>query len=350
MKAQNPLTLAFVLFVTLYCTSIMSCRSTLIVPRYGGKPSIHFDGKKFHNHHDAKMGSFSKLFWYQLTNKKDEWLYQKNAERMKPLESFDFNNLRYTHINHATVLIQLQKINILTDPVFIKRASPFQIIGPKRYREPAIALEDLPTVHYIVISHDHYDHLDIESIKKIQQRDKTTILVGLGLKAFLEKFGIKNVYEFDWRESMSFEDVEFVFHTAKHWSNRGIHPYRSLWGSWIIKNQYATIYFAGDTGYGDHFKDIKETYRTIDLALIPIGAYKPRFFMQHVHMAPEDALKAHIDLQPKESLAIHWGTFQLTHEGIFAPISELEVLSQKKKISNFYFDKMHNRTFEIKLD
>lgn len=347
---KNRFTFTFILFITLFCISFMSCKSTLFVPKYKGKSSSNFDGEKFHNHHDSKMGSFTKLFWYQMTNKKGKWNYQENAKRMYSLDYYDNQNLRYTHINHATVLIQLKSVNILTDPVFVKRASPFQFMGPKRYRKPAISLEELPKIDFVIISHDHYDHLDIESIKKIQSRDGTKILVGLGLKSFLEGFDIKNVFEFDWKQSQSFDGTEFVFHTAKHWSNRSVQPYRSLWGAWIIKGGNATIYYAGDTGYGDHFKEIKSIYKNIELALIPIGAYKPRFFMQHVHMAPEDAVKAHIDLDPQESLAIHWGTFQLTHEAMFDPINELDSLSQKQGILNFYYDKEHNKTFEIKLN
>ena len=326
---------------------IYGCK-TLSIPKYEGPITDHFDGKKFHNIGGNEMGSFRKLMAYQFSNRAKNWpnLVEQSDQATPNIIPRITDGIAYKQINHATILIQHAGLNILTDPVFSKRASPFEWMGPKRKRNPSIQIEDLPEIDVIVISHDHYDHFDVKSLKKLSENHNCKILVGLGLKAFLDKFDISNVIEMDWNDIHLYNNVEFIFHSAVHWSNRMASPYSSLWGSWIIKTKEKTIYFAGDTAYGDHFKEIKDTYKQIDLALIPIGAYVPRFFMQHVHMAPEDAFQAHIDLQPTESLAIHWGTFKLTGEGMFDPVEELQGHLDSTGTTNFYYDREHDMYYK----
>lgn len=333
--------------VLLVILGIYGCK-TLSIPKYEGPVTDHFDGKKFHNPGGNQMGSFRKLMAYQFSNKAKKWpdLVEQSTQTTPNIIPRITDGIAYKQINHATILIQHAGLNVLTDPVFSKRASPFEWMGPKRKRNPSIELDKLPPIDIIVISHDHYDHLDVKSLKKLSEINECKILVGLGLKAFLEKYDIPNVIEMDWNDSYLHEDVEFIFHSAVHWSNRMASPYSSLWGSWIIKTEEKTIYFAGDTAYGDHFKEIKDIYKQIDLALIPIGAYVPRFFMQHVHMAPEDAFQAHVDLQPTESLAIHWGTFKLTGEGMFDPVEELQGHLDSAGITNFYYDREHDMYYK----
>ena len=323
------------------------CR-TLNVPTYKGPITERWDGKKFNNVNGNAMGSFRDLMKYQRKNKKGVF------EEISPVayKNIDFgavnkNSIYYKQVNHATVLIQHDGLNILTDPVYSKRASPFTLIGPKRYREPAIPFDELPKIDIIVISHDHYDHLDVATLKRLSERDNPTIYVGLGTKAFLEKFKIKNVVDMDWGEEQTINDLKIHFLPAKHWSNRFLSPRKTLWGSWMFSSAKKNIYYAGDTAYDSHFKDIKEKFGTIDLALIPIGAYKPRFFMEHVHMAPEVAFKAHKDLDPAASLAIHWGTFQLTHEGMFDPVNELEEILKKENDYRFHYDINHDQYYKI---
>lgn len=339
------LTASLLLLIILF---MIGCK-TLSVPQYKGPVSDHFDGKKFHNPGGNQMGSFRKLMAYQFSNKAKKWpdlLDEVDTESSK-LEARVYTGIKYKQVNHATVLIQHSGLNILTDPVFSMRASPFQWMGPKRKRNPSIRIEDLPDIDVIVISHDHYDHLDVKSLKKLSEKHNCKILVGLGLKAFLDKFDIPNVIEMDWNDIHSHKGIEFIFHSAVHWSNRMASPYSSLWGSWIIKTNSKIIYFAGDTAYGDHFKEIKDKYKQIDLALIPIGAYVPRFFMQQVHMAPEDAFKAHVELDPVESLAIHWGTFKLTGESMFDPVDELQVHLDSADVQNFYYDRNHDQYYSL---
>lgn len=333
-----------ILLIILLC---LSACETLHVPDYKGKKSSHFDGKKFHDPNRAPMGNFWKLMWYKWTNKRAKWPTIEPTENTRLYKNKVYDEIQYQQINHGTVLVQHAGLNILTDPVYSKRASPFQWIGPKRYRQAAIPFEKLPPIDVVMISHDHYDHLDIKTLQRLRDQNNPRILVGLGMKAFLAKFDLTNVEEMDWQEVHQMEQVKFTFLPCKHWSNRFASPFKSLWGSWMISSPTKQIYFAGDTGFSNHFQDIKDTFQNIDLALIPIGAYVPRFFMKHVHMAPEDAMKAHQVLNPSRSLAIHWGTFQLTEEGMFDPIDELQVLKDSLKIDNFDYDRAHDMYYKM---
>lgn len=317
---------------------LVSC-ATLRVPTYKGKITDHFDGKRFSNPDGPGMGNFKELMKYNRKNKKDKWVFQANESPIsEPIVNFsEKGHVRYFHINHASVLIQIDGVNILSDPIYSKRASPISWAGPKRFREPGIPFDMLPKIDAVIISHDHYDHLDIKTLKRLKQRDNPRIFAGLGHKSFLKKFKLLNVAEMDWDETLSYEGIDFTFTKAIHWSNRAFSPRKTLWGGFVLKGS-SSIYFAGDTAYGPHFKQAKEQYGPFDLALIPVGAYTPRFFMLHVHMDPQQAAQTHLDLQARESLAIHWGTFQLTHEAMYDPVRELEVACDSLGISNFYFD------------
>jgi len=316
----------------------VSC-ATLRVPTYQGEVSDHFDGKKFFNPDGPGMGNFWELMKYNVSNKKGKWERQNHSSYIsQKIEDYsESGQIRYFHINHATVLIQMDGINILTDPVYSQRASPFSWAGPKRYRDPGVAFEFLPRIDVVVISHDHYDHLDITTLKKLRDRDEPMVLVGLGLKKFLGKFKVTNVTELDWDQTVRIKGMDFTFTPSIHWSNRAFSPRKTLWGGYVIKGS-ASTYFAGDTAYGPHFSSAREKYGPFNLALIPIGAYEPRFFMLHVHMDPKQGLQTHLDLQSLESLAIHWGTFQLTHETMFEPVNDLQMLCDSASISNFLYD------------
>ena len=327
------ISLVFVLLIAISC-------ATLNVPTYKGEVSDHFDGKKFYNPDGPGMGDFKELMKFNRKNKKAKWKFQESESSVKSvINDFDTEGeVRYFHINHATVLIQMDGVNILTDPVYFKRASPFATVGPKRFRSPGIPFEYLPRIDAVVISHDHYDHLDVHTLKRLRERDNPIIYAGLGHEAFLRKFKLNNVKALDWHQTGQIKGVKITFTPAVHWSNRAFSPRKTLWGSFVIKAS-STVYFAGDTAYSPHFKDTKDAYGPIDLAFIPIGAYIPRSFMLHVHMDPQQAVQTHIDLETKESFAIHWGTFQLTHEGMFDPIKELTAACSESQIENFHFDK-----------
>ena len=232
-------------------------------------------------------------------------------------------------INHSTFLIQVDGVNILTDPVFSERVSPISWVGPRRVTPPGLTFEQVPTIDMVLISHDHYDHFDLPSIKKIHQRDHPKIFLGLKTGQIL---GQENFQELDWWESTEYKNVEIIFAPARHSSGRSLFGKNStLWGSFVVKTKNHTFYFAGDTGYGNHFKQVAARFPNIDFAFLPIGAYAPRETKQFEHMNPEDALRAHADLNPRFSIGMHWGTFQLTQEPRIRPKQEI----QKRKMSSF---------------
>ena len=247
-----------------------------------------------------------------------------------------------TWIGHATLLVQMGGVNIITDPQFSRRASPLQWLGPQRVVPPGIALQDLPRIHYVVISHDHYDSLDVDSIKALFQRpegQQITFIVPLRLKAWFEDLGITRVVELDWWESYTHDSLTFTAAPSQHWSKRT--PFsrnKTLWASWIIKAAHFNFYFCGDSGYyAPMFKEIGAKLGPFDAAAIPIGAYEPRWFMRSKHMNPEEAVKVHLDLNAKQSVAIHWGTFILTDEPLTEPPQKLRQALQQYNIPQTQF-------------
>ncbi|RED52092.1 MBL fold metallo-hydrolase [Aestuariispira insulae] len=228
-------------------------------------------------------------------------------------------------LGHSTFLIQVNGINILTDPIFSDRASPFSFSGPERYVPHVIDYAKLPKIDYVVISHNHYDHLDDKAVEVLG--DRPVYLVPLGLADWFADEGVprERVREFDWWDQAGFDHVTFQAMPSQHWSARGLFDRRTtLWASWLMTFDEKKIWFAGDTGYNDkQFKEIGEKADGIDLALIPIGAYAPRSFMKLYHVNPEEAVKLHRDIGAKKSIGMHWGTFPLTAEGPGDPVDEL---------------------------
>ena len=235
-------------------------------------------------------------------------------------------NPSVTWIGHATVLVRLGGINVLTDPHFSERASPVSFAGPKRYQPPGVALEDLPEIHAVVISHSHYDHLDVDSVRQLHARSSGTLrfFVPLGLKPWFAELGIDNVIELDWWEHVELGGVRFTLTPAQHWSARGLFDRnQTLWGGWAIQASEFKFFFAGDTGYSADFVQIRRRLGPFDLAAIPIGAYEPRWFMRIQHVDPAEALAIHQDLGARQSLGVHWGTFEMSDEALDVPPREL---------------------------
>ncbi len=230
-----------------------------------------------------------------------------------------------TLINHATELIQISGLNLLTDPIFSQRASPFSWIGPKRIRSPALAIEALPKIDVVLISHNHYDHMDIPSLELLEETNHPLYIVPLGNKKILESLGIKNIVELDWWEEYRLDtNTSIVMAPAQHWSGRGLFDrMKTLWGSYIILSEKMKLFFAGDTGYSNHFHEVKRRYGKIDISILPIGAYEPRWFMKQHHMSPEEAVQAYLDLGSHWGLGMHYETFQLTNESIDDPVTTL---------------------------
>ena len=295
----------------------------------------NYKNGKFQNLKDHESKS---LFDYLIARIKDPfngWPNHVPLPQAQAVPEASSKDLIVHYINHSSFLIQHNNFNILTDPVFSKRVSPLSWIGPKRVMDTGINKTNLPKIDFIVISHNHYDHLDLSFLEWISKRDKPLILVGKKVGQVFSKQ--VNFIELGWNESKVINDLKFTFTPAQHFSGRS--PFdknETLWGAFVIESLELKIYFAGDTGYSDHFKKINTDFGAMDLSLIPIGAYAPRSFMAYHHMDPEEALKAHKDLESKHSLGMHWGTFQLTSEPRDEPKLLIEKFKSQKNIENFY--------------
>jgi L-ascorbate metabolism protein UlaG (beta-lactamase superfamily) len=299
---------------------LSSCRS------YKGPVTDHFDGDLFYNPWSRYQTTFLDVMKWKFTAKTVEWPQSVKNNPFPVIDpQYQRGDVSVSFINHASFLIQVGGLNILTDPVFSERTSPFSFAGPKRVREPGIAFDALPHIDAVLVSHNHYDHMDLPSLQRISDKYNAKIIVPLGDKGWLENDGVNNVDQMDWWETRELSsDVKIHFAPAQHWSARGItDKNKSLWGSFLIEFKGKMIYIGGDTGYGPHFQMAAERFPTIELALIPIGAYEPRWFMKYAHMNPEDSLKAFRDLKAKKAIGMHFGCWQLTDEGIDEPAIEL---------------------------
>jgi L-ascorbate metabolism protein UlaG (beta-lactamase superfamily) len=297
--------------------------------------SDHFNGETFFNLHRNARG-LGDVFTWLRTRKPSRWPGWAENERFPlPPErlSTQLRDWRVTYVNHATVLVQIGPYNLITDPVWSERVSPFKNLGPRRVRAAGIALKDLPPIDVVLLSHNHYDHLDLATLRFLEKRDHPHVVTGLGNAALLHANGIQKVSELDWWGSVQHKDLKIHFTPAQHFSGRGVRDRdMTLWGGLWVETEAGGMFFAGDTGYGPHFKTIAERLGNPRLALLPIGAYEPRWFMGPVHMNPDDAVLAHLDLEARESLAIHFNTFQLTDESIGQPVLDLQASLQKHDV------------------
>ncbi len=266
----------------------------------------------------------------------------KNCSKDQATVQGRCQKISITWIGHATALVQIGGLNILTDPHFSERASLVQFAGPKRRVPLPVQLKELPRIDLVLISHNHYDHLDINTVKALQaqQGGPPQFVVPLGVDLWFKDLGIStNVQRFDWWESKSLLGVELHFVPSQHWSSRS--PFdqnATLWGGWIVKelgdvpSKGKTFYFAGDSGMTKDFADIGQRFGGFDYSLIPVGAYEPRWFMSDQHVNPDEAVQIHKDVKSKWSLGIHWGTFELTDEPLDQPIGDLPIALNKAKV------------------
>ena len=305
----------------------------LSAPRYRGSPTDHFDGRRFHNLELPRRRGLLGFLRWQLTSRPGYWNEWTESEPGKPPPlRVTGPDLRVTFINHATVLIQIEGINILTDPTWSERASPLSWAGPKRRNLPGIRFEDLPPIDFVLISHNHYDHLDIQTLTRLHAEHRPRFVGSLGNRALLERHGAKEVTELDWWEGMEVRPgVRIACVPARHFSGRGLSDGdATLWCGYVVEGPSGNVYFAGDTALGKHFQEIKRRFAPLRLALLPIGAYLPAWFMRPIHLSPEDAVEAHHILDAEVSMAIHFGTFPLGDDGEFEPVTKLrEVLSRE---------------------
>lgn len=306
--------------------------------------SNHFNGKRYFNPEIVKghRRLLKRLKFFYKYIKRKSWEYQgASGIEAQIFQALEPNEAAVTFINHASFLIQLSNFNILTDPIWSMRASPFSWIGPKRVREPGIEFDRLPKIDLVIISHNHYDHMDIPTLKLLDDKFKPTILVPIGNGKLLMEQGIQNVYEMDWwDEKKVSEHINITFTPARHFSARWLSDRnQSLWGSYMIKFDKYNVFFAGDTGYSSHFKEIREKLGEPDIAFLPIGAWETYEFMKPIHMNSEDAVRAHIDIGSKKSFAMHFGTFQMsTNKSINQSAIDLKNALDDLKIDSNLFE------------
>lgn len=285
----------------------------------------HFDGKRFYNPDAGQAAGLLKAFRWKLTSRPERSpRFIADVVQSIPPRRVEGSGLRITLVNHSTVLLQQLGWNILTDPIWSERASPLSWIGPRRHRKPGVALGDLPPIDAVLISHNHYDHLDLPTLRLLSSRRGATFFVPARLVQLLRSENIGPVHELDWGESLSLAGFTIHCVPALHFSSRRLYDRNiTLWCGYVIRCRERLVYFAGDTAFGNHFSQIRAAFGAPDLALLPIGAYEPRWFMSPVHMSPEEAVRAHRILGARTSIAIHHGTFQLADEGLDAPKNQL---------------------------
>ncbi len=256
-----------------------------------------------------------------------------------------------TWIGHDSFLIQINGFNLLLDPHFTRRASPLPFGRPERLVPPGLKFEDLPRIDAVVISHNHYDHLDLGSVRRLYADHRSSIhfFVPLGLKAWFADQGIHSVSELDWWESRRYKGFEFHATPVQHSSARsGLDRNRTLWAGWVVRNANFSLYFAGDTGYSPDFLETRERLGPFDLAALPIGAYEPRWFMRAMHVNPAEAVQIFQDLQARYAVAMHWGTFRLTDEDMDEPPRALaRALSEARIDPDRFFVMQHGETRKL---
>ncbi len=278
----------------------------------------HFDGKRFYNPGASQARGWLDLLRWKLTSRAEPSpRFISDVVQSIPPPRVEGTELRITVVNHSTVLLQESAWNILTDPIWSERASPLSWIGPRRRRIPGVRREDLPAIDIVLISHNHYDHLDLPTLRWLKSRGNSVFVAPIGVARLLGRENIGPVYELDWGEAWTFGKTIIHCVPALHFAGRGIFDRnKTLWCGYVIESENGSVYFAGDTAFGGHFSEIRDRFGSPRLSLLPIGAYEPRWFMSPVHMAPEEAIRAHAILGSGSSIAIHHGTFQLGNDSV----------------------------------
>jgi L-ascorbate metabolism protein UlaG (beta-lactamase superfamily) len=318
----------------LLAVGLSSCAS-LYPPPYHGPVSDHFDGKRFHNFGAGVDDSIVKALKRELHRPKGRpvWRNWQDASSQVPPRRVGGGQVRVTFVNHATVLIQADSLNILTDPIWSFRASPLSSYGPPRHRPPGVRFEDLPPIDLVLVSHNHYDHMDLHTLRELARTFHPRILVGLGNARFLERNGITGAEDMDWWQSVAITPTVRVSGTpAQHFSARWINDrWRTLWLGFVIDGPSGKIYFAGDTGFNDFFRMVAERFAPFRLVILPIAPGVPQESMGPQHMSAADAVKAYRVLGAPAAVGMHFGTFQQGDEKQEQPTEALEKAIEEAK-------------------
>jgi L-ascorbate metabolism protein UlaG (beta-lactamase superfamily) len=289
--------------------------------------TAHFNGARFLNPQPIDEKHFADLLKWVIHRERGKWnRWTESPYGPKPPGRVGAGALRATFVNHSTILIQLDGLNILTDPVWSERASPLSWLGPRRHRPPGLRLEDLPALDVILVSHNHYDHMDLETLAKLARVHHPRVFTTLGNRRFLESKGIPTTAELDWwQDAPLTSDVGLHCVPAQHFSGRGMCDRNtSMWAGFVLTAESGNVYFAADSGMGPHFAEIGRRLGPFRLAFLPIGAYRPKWFMAPVHMAPDEAVITHSIVRSAISVPIHYGTFALGDDGETEPLEDLE--------------------------
>lgn len=308
--------------------------------------SDHCDGSRFFNPAGQPQArSFWQLprWWWQQTvlGHGESWPKNLPAPRRPQLPAqVAPGEVAVTFIGHSTFLLQFAGLTVLTDPVFATHAGPFGRLGPKRARPPALRLEELPAIDVVLVSHNHYDHLDLASLRRLARERRPRIVTSLGNQAWLESSGVAVAVELDWWQSAEpVPGLRVTGTPAQHFAARA--PWdrcRTLWNGFVLHTAHGDAFFGGDSGWAPHFAAIRERLGAPALALLPVGAYEPRWFMTPVHMNPAEAVRAHLALGARRSLGMHFGTFQLTNEGVEEPLRALAAAREAQGVAAEDFD------------
>jgi L-ascorbate metabolism protein UlaG (beta-lactamase superfamily) len=320
---------------------------------YRGPPSDHFDGRHFFNPEDRArpprpLGAGMAARWASGRGRV-KWPDHVAVTPTRPPARVEGRRMLVTWIGHSTVLVQTAGLNILTDPIWSQRASPFSFAGPKRVRAPGVRLEDLPKIDLVLVSHNHYDHLDLPTLKRLWDRDRPAIVTSLGNDSILAGKGISSVAA-DWGRTIEARGAAVTVERVHHWGSRwGTDRNRALWSGFTVATPSGKIFFAGDTGWGGGvWADEAAKHGPYRFAILPIGAYLPREVMESNHMNPEESVAAFQRLGAARALGVHWGTFQLTFAGIDDPPRRLAAALKAAGIpADRFIATEVGRTFEV---
>jgi L-ascorbate metabolism protein UlaG (beta-lactamase superfamily) len=304
---------------------VAGCAAPVPLASYRGPRTDHFDGEYFHNIEPFAEQRVVDVVRWQTNRAPGAWPESAIVPAPPPPERVSGGAIRVTFINHATVLIQMDGLNILTDPVYSGVIGPVEWAGLRRHWPPGVRFDDLPPIDVVLVSHDHYDHLDIPTLRRLVRAFHPRIITGLGNGALLRSQGIPASTELDWwRSARIAEGVRVTSVPAQHWGGRTLTDHcRRLWMGFVIEGRRDTVYFAGDTGWGRFYEMIHARWPRFRLALLPIAPFYPRWYMHRKHMSPADAVRAAQVLLASTTVAIHWGTFEMGDDGRMEPVDSL---------------------------